>query len=1035
MNDKDQVALMGKKRVAIQTEYQNDNDVLTEQAKHFVEAVYPYLSVLDADRHLDSESAKILEGIKFFKLSSCTTENVEDMAAFLQEKMTKLFTAIHSIGSLAAYGIVSEAGQSNLVIGLTGGDGQAITKTILEGLLTGIETTSIKLDFSSTSASNFTGGVISSVPVYKTEEQQRFDISTLMRSLNGQNYYVLFLAKPYSLSEITSKYAQVLEVRDNCFAVSKRNISRQVSDSKTVTTTQGASHTRKGLLQEAFTQIREGQFSLKSIIDSVVDGGSKSSNDSYGQSDSFSVTDSIAHEVQNGFALEMMEYCDKAIERLRQGQNVGMWACTIVYSAETTLAARILKSCLYGELAKPSTDTLPLSSWEYALNKTERLRIPGNILKESVTNPLCVPVTSAELGMLCTPPFDSVPDFEIKKGKMYPMVGTSEDCVKIGSVSDGYRPLKNKFFALSEEDLKKHTFVCGITGSGKTTTVKGILQECTKPFMVIESAKKEYRNLKLPAERKTVTVYTLGKPEIKCLQFNPFYIQYGINLQTHIDFLKDLFNASFSFYGPMPYILEKCLNNIYRMKGWNLILGYHPHLINMADPMNCFDASYMKAQYKLNAHRYLFPTMQDLKDEVKRYIEMEMQYDGEVGGNIKTAILARLESLCVGAKGFMFNTNEPIDMGTLMNDNVVFELEGLADDSDKAFCVGLLVAFINEYRQVFKEEHPREKLDLQHVLVIEEAHRLLKNVETERTSEQMGNPKGKAVEHFTNMIAEMRSYGQGVIIAEQIPSKLAPDVIKNSSNKIIQRIVSADDQALIANTIGMKIEDSVFLGSLKTGYALCHKEGMSLPVYVAVNNVDDQYISDADMFIQEKDAAFEKINSNLIKAAMGGHLSTLGLKLLNTLLAEEPQKVILAIKECKNQIETQLSIDGTFLLGYSDTNRVFGRVLSAAVLGLLTYGVYGTNRIIPDNLIENFDRLFILALPELVAPVKDALSKEYSEQSRSRCILIISELIKSEYNNQVNIRESILQYFFPFVDEALVNAIERKVKEGLRCYR
>ena len=62
---------------------------------------------------------------------------------------------------------------------------------------------------------------------------------------------------------------------------------------------------------------------------------------------------------------------------------------------------------------------------------------------------------------------------------------------------------------------------------------------------------------------------------------------------------------------------------------------------------------------------------------------------------------------------------------------------------------------------------------------------------------------GKAVEHFTNMLAEMRSYGQGVIVAEQIPSKISPDVIKNSSNKIIHRIVSKDDQEIIANTVGL----------------------------------------------------------------------------------------------------------------------------------------------------------------------------------------------------------------------------------------
>ena len=166
--------------------------------------------------------------------------------------------------------------------------------------------------------------------------------------------------------------------------------------------------------------------------------------------------------------------------------------------------------------------------------------------------------------------------------------------------------------------------------------------------------------------------------------------------------------------------------------------------------------------------------MHDLKCEIQRYIDQEMQYEGEVAGNIKTAIKTRLESLCNGAKGYMFNTNEYVDMEKLLNEDVVFELEGLADDSDKAFCVGLLIVFINEYRQVYKEAKGNKKSNLQHLLVIEEAHRLLKNTDTERYSENMGNPKGKAVEHFTNMIAEMRSYGQGVIIAEQIPSKLAP---------------------------------------------------------------------------------------------------------------------------------------------------------------------------------------------------------------------------------------------------------------------
>lgn len=216
-------------------------------------------------------------------------------------------------------------------------------------------------------------------------------------------------------------------------------------------------------------------------------------------------------------------------------------------------------------------------------------------------------------------------------------------------------------FTLSTLDLNKHTFVCGITGSGKTTTVKKILTEVKKPFLVIESAKKEYRNLAIDS-----IVYTLGKPELNCPQINPFYIMPGVSPQTHIDYLKDLFNASFSFYGPMPYILEKCLHTIYENKGWDLTLGYHPMLVNNKSEVDFFNIEYTKKKYSLASHKYLFPTMQELKDEIARYIEDELKYDGEVAGNVKTAIKVRLENLCVGAKGFTFNTNEYLDFSELL---------------------------------------------------------------------------------------------------------------------------------------------------------------------------------------------------------------------------------------------------------------------------------------------------------------------------------------------------------------------------------
>ena len=135
----------------------------------------------------------------------------------------------------------------------------------------------------------------------------------------------------------------------------------------------------------------------------------------------------------------------------------------------------------------------------------------------------------------------------------------------------------------------------------------------------------------------------------------------------------------------MPYILEKCLHSVYKNKGWDLTLGYHPLLANIKSPTDFFGIDHTKAQYSNLSHKFLFPTMQELKDEIARYIEDELKYDGEVAGNVKTAMKVRLENLCVGAKGYTFNTSDFLDFNELLERNVVFELEGLADDSDKAF--------------------------------------------------------------------------------------------------------------------------------------------------------------------------------------------------------------------------------------------------------------------------------------------------------------------------------------------------------------
>ena len=424
-----------------------------------------------------------------------------------------------------------------------------------------------------------------------------------------------------------------------------------------------------------------------------------------------------------------------------------------------------------------------------------------------------------------------------------------------------------------------------------------------------------------------------------------------------------------------------------------------------------FDYGHISGKYSIASHAYLFPTMSDLKNEIARHIDEELQYDGEVAGNVKTAMKTRLESLCNGAKGFMFDTAEYLSMEHLLKTNTVFELEGLADDSDKAFCVGLLLIFISEYRAVHKEISANNNGSLQHLLVVEEAHRLLKNISADNSSEMMGNPKGKAVEHFTNMIAEMRAYGQGVIIAEQIPTKLAPDAIKNSSNKIIQRVVSADDQQLVANTIGISGEGAISLGALKTGFALCHKEGMTKPVCVKVHPAESILVQDEKLYNKDIYERFWAVNKSIVHATASSFIDNYSFKLLNTLFICSRPVIISSIGIVKEKIISYLSKNEIQLFPQEETDNIISALISESVCRYLTNGVFSINELVQDCLCKDICNLLNLPTNEKIDTIRSELKKTYNRDIRKFGIHIIAQMLKEQYIQEMDINATINNYF------------------------
>lgn len=96
----------------------------------------------------NEDSTKYLNSMTFFRLKSCTTENVDDLAAYLNKKIEKLFIAIHSINRPIVYGVVSREGEANIVFGVETQNDKTIIESMLKGLLLGVEVESYSPDIS-----------------------------------------------------------------------------------------------------------------------------------------------------------------------------------------------------------------------------------------------------------------------------------------------------------------------------------------------------------------------------------------------------------------------------------------------------------------------------------------------------------------------------------------------------------------------------------------------------------------------------------------------------------------------------------------------------------------------------------------------------------------------------------------------------------------------------------------------------------------------------------------------------------------------
>lgn len=516
---------------------------------------------------------------------------------------------------------------------------------------------------------------------------------------------------------------------------------------------------------------------------------------------------------------DILDRISKQLKRIDDFESLGMYECAAYFLSDDQYAAEVAastyKALMRGE--NSGVEIAAINSWgEYQKEKTTMLaqyiknfihpvfRYYGAAGNIEVTP--CSLVSGNELAIhmglprrsVCGLPVIEHADF----GKeIVTYNGTRHTSgINLGTIFNMGSAGNNKV-SLDLNSLSMHTFITGSTGSGKSNTVYEMIRQFDNfgiHYLIIEPAKGEYKNVF--GSHSDVQVFGTNPQYTNLLRINPFKFPKGIHILEHIDRLIEIFNVCWPMYAAMPAVLKDAVLQAYESCGWDLAESVNQY---------CDD---------------LFPTFADLLNELIDVIQ-HSAYSEEVKSNYTGSLVTRIKSLTNGLNGQIFSANE-LDNHTLFDTNVIVDISRVGAAETKSLIMGILIMRLNEYRMSSSEEM---NAPLRHITILEEAHNILKRTSGEQNPEG-SNVAGKSVEMISNAIAEMRTYGEGFIIADQSPNAVDISAIRNTNTKIIMRLPDEQDRRLAGKSAGLKDKQLDEISKLPKGVAVVYQNDWLEPV-------------------------------------------------------------------------------------------------------------------------------------------------------------------------------------------------------------
>lgn len=710
---------------------------------------------------------------------------------------------------------------------------------------------------------NGTAKSISSVSgIAALRDEEHFSIESyvqgmenLVDSLRGMRYSILMIADPVGAEEIqvrkqgyellhtqlsTFRKRSVTMTESDAVSLSKANTEGLTSgittgiamtQSRTMSkgrTTSFGANAGIGFILNAGVNFSNGVSTGEQTGSGTTRSQMESNQRTRSQTEQAGTTKSTGKSMEltyeNRTVQALLDKIDRHLERLEDCGSFGAFDCAAYCFADTRAEALAVASNYHALLR--GTDSSVQSSHINTWHRPEDIQVLSRYLASFVHPRFrekgeqdragCIVVSPAstlsgkELAIQVGLPKKSVSGITVVSmasfGRNLPVKEHAKTVAigrlyHMGRVEDVGRPV-----CLDRDSLAMHTFITGSTGTGKSTLIYQMLDHliCRDEvhFLVIEPAKGEYKNRF--GSYPNVMVYGSNAEKAPLLKLNPFSFPEDVHVLEHIDRLIEIFNVCWPMYAAMPAVLKEAVERAYQAAGWDLRAS--------------------RCRYEAAVGARLFPSFADVLRQIYLVVE-DSEYSSDSKGDYKGALCTRVKSLTNGIYGQIFTADE-LSNEQLFDRNVIIDLSRIGSGESKALIMGLLVMKLQEYRM---SGEPGMNLPLRHVTVLEEAHNILKRTSSDHGME-CANVAGKSVEMLANSIAEMRTYGEGFVIADQSPGLMDLSVIRNTNTKIILRLPDLSDRELVGRAAGMNEEQVAEIARFPAFVAAIYQNNWPEPV-------------------------------------------------------------------------------------------------------------------------------------------------------------------------------------------------------------